>query len=632
MLNKLSRLIKDRKIKKAENASNDVPLVVSPLAESGADTPSLPKDFTEPKNPNIKWRFPNWEQFKFLLKALSDKEKKLVVGALFLACFLFATWGITVYLKDTNRKPALGGSYAEGIQGQPLYLNPVVAHSNPVDSDLSMLIFSSLFRYNAEGKLEQDLVNKWERSEDGLIYTVHLKNNAKWQDGQPVTADDVIFTLNLIKNPAFSSTLRGNWEGIDINKVDDSTLTFTLKKTYTPFLHNLTFGILPKHLWQDITSDKFLLTELNRKPIGSGMYNFIRMDKDQNGKIISVTLRVNKDYYGPKPHLNELVFRFYSSPDEIVTAAQKGEIKGVASIEPSQIDQIKNSGDIKIYQIPTTRIYGIFFNQKKSVVLAEKSVREALTYSTDKNGLLKDALNNQGIVVNTPLTPNMLGFDNDLNKYEFNPDKAKQILKDNGWDNLDPKERKKLKDQPDASDFALYNSKLKKFLTVTLTVPDYPELIKSADFLKKQWANVGLDLRLDIVDTSETLQNKISDRNYEALLFGEVLQADPDPTPFWHSNSKQAPGLNLAMFENDEVDGILDNARQEVNEQKRAEGYQKFQEDVLHENPAIFLFSPYYLYGVSNDYQGVGDKVIYNPWNRLDDIGNRYLYTTRMRK
>jgi len=581
---------------------------------------------------NAKWKMPNWEQVKFLLKSLSDKEKKIVLGSVFLACILFAAWGITVYLKETNRKPALGGSYSEGVQGQPLYINPVVAHSNPVDSDLSLLIFSSLFRYDASGKLVPDLVSTWERSDNGMAYTVHLKNNAKWHDGQPLGADDVLFTLNLIKNPSFGSSLRGNWEGIDVAKTDDFTLTFTLKKAYTPFLHSLTFGILPKHLWADITSDKFLLTDLNRKPVGSGMYVFTKLDKDQNGQIAAVTLRANKDYYGAKPHLNEIVFRFYSTPDEIRDAFTKGEVKGIANIETADAGGMKNLGDIKIYEIPTTRIYGIFFNQKKSVVAADQSVREALSKAVDKNALLAEALNNRGVVVNTPLTPNMLGYQEGLNNYDFNPDAAIDILKKAGWTELNDKERKKVKGAPDFSEIARYNDKAKKFLTLTLTVPNYPELVKTANLLKNQWLKVGLDLKLDIVDTSETLQNKITDRNYDALLFGEVLQADPDPTPFWHSSSKQAPGLNLAMYENKDVDNLLDTARQEVNEGKRAELYQQFQQTEMKDNPAIFLFSPYYLYGVSGDYQGVGDKVIYNPYNRLDDIGNRYLYTTRMRK
>jgi len=137
---------------------------------------------------------------------------------------------------------------------------------------------------------------------------------------------------------------------------------------------------------------------------------------------------------------------------------------------------------------------------------------------------------------------------------------------------------------------------------------------------------------LDIVDTSETLQGKISTRNYEALLFGEVLQADTDPTPFWHSSSKQSPGLNLSLFDNKDADALLDSARQEVNEEKRAELYRSFGALVNQETPAIFLFSPFYLYGVSSDYQGIGVKILFNPSDRLNDIGQRYLFTSRVRK
>jgi len=629
MSNKLGQLIRKHRQKKLAKEAVETPLdFTTPLINTA---PPLDK-IGETETKNNKWHCPNWEQCKFILKKLSEKEKRMVLGALFAACFLLAAWSITVYIKDTNRRPALGGSYSEGLQGQPLYLNPIVSHSNPVDSDLSLLIFSSLFRYNSDGKLEQDLVDSWERSENGLAYTVHLKKNVRWQDGQPLTAEDVFFTLNLIRNPAFGSTLRGNWEGINVEKVDDFALRFTLRKAYTPFLHNLTFGVLPKHLWGDITSDKFLLTDLNRKPIGSGMYTFNRLDKNQDGHIISITLRANNNYYGQKPHLKELIFRFYSSPSEILAAYERGEIKGISHIEAGQARDVAKKGDIDIYNIPTTRIYGIFFNQKKSAIAAEKNVREAISYATDKDELVREALQEKGVVVNTPLTPNMLGFQDKFNRYEYNVEKAKSMLHEADWTMPSDKERKKIKDEPKGEGRALYNTKLKKFLILNLTVPDYPELVKTADLLKKQWEKIGLELNLDIVDTSETLQNKISDRNYETLLFGEVLQADPDPTPFWHSSSKQAPGLNLSLFENQDVDKLLDDARQEVNEEKRADLYQKFQETVMGETPAIFLFSPYYLYGVSNDYQGVGTEVLYNPSNRLDDINNRYLYTTRTRK
>lgn len=594
-----------------------------------AETPELEKNEEKPR----KWKFPNLEQWKFLITTLSQKEKKIVLLAIFLIWSAIAAWGMVIYVKDTDKKPALGGFYTEGVVGQPLYINPILAVSNPVDSDLSLLIFSSLFRYNKDGKLDQDLTEKWERSENGLVYNVKIKENAKWHDDKPLTADDIIFTLNLIRNPSYNSTLRGNWEGIQFEKTGNFSIKFTLKKAYTPFLHNLTFGILPKHLWENIGSENFLLTELNKKPIGSGMYFFSKLEKDKEGKIISVTLKSNPDYYGVRPNLKEFSFNFYPKSEEVLNAFDRNEIKGIGQIENEQLEKAKSKKGLKIYPIPTTRAYAVFLNQQKSAVLAEQKVREALNQSVNKEELLKEALLGQGIAINAPLLPNMPGYDPELGKVEYNLDKTKEKLKEAGFEELSEKDAKKMKDELPNPDFKyLYNQKTKQLLTLNLSVPDYPELVKTADILKKQWEKAGFYINIEIMDTSETLQNRISERNYEALLFGEVFQADPDPTPFWHSGSKQSPGLNLSLFEDAEVDKILDQARQEVNEETKAQLYRDFEQLVINKSPVVFLFSPFYLYGVSEDYKGLGTRVVYNQSNRLGDVNERYLFTSRTRK
>ncbi len=579
-----------------------------------------------------RWRLPNWEQIVFLVKALSLKEKIVVLSAICLAWLLLSGWGMTIYLTKTDQQPAVGGSYSEGVQGQPLYINPILASSNPADSDLSLLIFSSLFRYNKEGKLEQDLTESWNRSEDGMIYSIKIKNGVKWHDGKPLTAEDIIFTLNLIRNPAFGSSLRGVWEGTEVKKIDGQTIEFKIKKAFTPFLHNLTFGILPKHLWENVTSDKFTLTELNKNPVGSGPFTFKEMKKNKDGKIMSVTLNSNRDYYGKKSNLKEVTFSFYETTDELVDAYKREEIDGISYLEVESLKNVSGLPSFKIYELPTTRVYGVFFNPKKSALLAEKELRKILGLAVNKEAMLAEVLNNRGTVVSTPLLPNMLGFDQNLNRYDYNPEKAKKDLDKAGWKKLSEKELKKLKEEGEGRENVLYNEQEKQFLSFTLSVPDYPELVKTADFLKREWEKIGVRVDLDIVDTSETLQNKISTREYEALLFGEVLQADPDPTPFWHSGSKQAPGLNLSLFENDEVDKLLDSARQEVNEEERAKSYRRFQEIVAEESPALFLFSPSYIYGLKNTYSGVGVKIIYNQAQRLNDLGERYLFTARTKK
>lgn len=578
------------------------------------------------------WRLPNWEQIVFLIKSLSFKEKIIVLSSICLAWLLLSGWGMTIYLTRTDQRPAVGGTYIEGVQGQPLYINPILANNNPVDSDLSLLMFSSLFRYNKGGKLEQDLTESWSRSEDGMVYLIKLRGGVKWHDGKNLTADDVVFTLNLIRNPAFGSSLRGNWEGTEVKKIDEQTIEFKIKKAFTPFLHNLTFGILPKHLWENVTSDKFILNDLNKNPVGSGVFAFKEMKKNKDGKIMSVTLESNRDYYGKKSNLKEVTFSFYEAENEVIDAYKREEVNGISYLETNSLKDVNDLPSLKIYEIPTTRVYGVFFNPKKSALLAEKDLRKTLGLAVNKEAMLSEVLNNRGTVINTPLLPNMLGFDQNLNRYDYNPDKAREDLDKAGWKKLSEKELKKMKEAGEGMENILYSEKEKQFFSFTLSVPDYPELVKTADFLKREWEKIGVRVDLDIVDTSETLQNKISSREYEALLFGEVLQADPDPTPFWHSGSKQAPGLNLSLFENDEVDQLLDEARQEVNEEERAKDYRRFQEIVAEESPAIFLFSPSYLYGLKNTYSGVGVSVIYNQSQRLNDLGERYLFTARTKK
>jgi len=585
----------------------------------------------EPKKK--KWQLPSWEQWKYLFKTLSQKEKLILTGALLLCWVIAAGWGMSMYLRGTTSAPAKGGVYIEGLQGQPQYINPVISQKNPLDNDISRLIFSSLFKYDKEGKLEQDLAESWERSKDGLKYTVEVRDDAKWHDGKPLTAGDVLFTLNLIKNPQYGSSLRGNWEGITVEQTDENTLEFTIKKPYVPFLHNLTFGILPKHLWENISSDQFALTELNRKPVGSGPFAFTKLEKDKNGKVLSVSLERNINYYNTPPNYKEVSFKFYPSFEEIKEAYSSGEIEGVAYLEPGQAKEIQMEEGIEINALPTTRIFAIFFNQTKSILAAEKKMRKALNYATNKQALVDEALNGYGRVVNTPLLPNMLGFDPEAGLKEYDKEKAIEMFKEEKWKMLDEEQRKDLKDEEKEKALKYrYNKKQGKFLSLTLTLPNYPELLEVSDILKKQWEEVGVEVKIETLDTSETIQTRIQDRNYEVLLFGEILQADPDPTPFWHSSSKKAPGLNLALFSNTQVDEILDSARQKENEEERAELYKNFQKVIDEEFPVIFLFSPHYLYGVSNKYQGEEISIVFNPSDRFNDITERHLRSTRIRK
>ena len=214
--------------------------------------------------------------------------------------------------------PSFGGEYVEGMVGQPRFINPILAQKNDIDSDLSSIIYSSLLKLDSEGKLVNDLAESYEIGEDNLTYTFHIKKGVKWHskkdswdDRKELTADDIIYTIQTIQNPEFNSSLRANWTGVRTERIDDYTIQFILKNNYAPFLNNLTFGILPKHLWSLIKTSNFPLAEYNFRPVGSGPYMFKQLTKDREGKIISIELEANNDYYNQKPyHRCQMQYRY----------------------------------------------------------------------------------------------------------------------------------------------------------------------------------------------------------------------------------------------------------------------------------------------------------------------------------
>jgi len=178
------------------------------------------------------------------IKILSGKEKLALYLSITLFLIGLISWSIFYYFDATKKVPAVGGEYTEGIVGKPTYINPLLSRTNEVDGMLSNLIFSSLLKYDEESKLVNDLVENYEISDDKKVYTVKIKSNVKWHDGNQLTASDVFFTVKLIQDPKFKSVLRGEWQDINVELVDDYTIRFSLDKAYSPFLNKLVVFLL----------------------------------------------------------------------------------------------------------------------------------------------------------------------------------------------------------------------------------------------------------------------------------------------------------------------------------------------------------------------------------------------------
>jgi peptide/nickel transport system substrate-binding protein len=525
-----------------------------------------------------------------------------------------------VYINKTQLVPKVGGEYKEGILGQPRFINPILAPTNDADRDLTQLVYSSLFKYDSQGNLIPDLVEKYNIEEDNLIYNITLKKNVFWHDGEPLTANDVIFTIKTIQDEEYKSPLKNIWQSVQIEKVDEFTIRFKLNNIYAVFLHNLTVGILPKHLWAGISAANFPLAQYNLKPVGSGPYQFKEFSKNGNGKIESIEFVRNENYYlADRPFIEKITVRFYNSQDALIEAYQKRQIDGISFLSPANQPKLRNN--LNIYQINLPIYYAVFFNQTKNKPLADKAVRLALSHATNKDEIIEKVLAGQGQIVNSPLLPDWPGYTSETKIYDFALEHAQNILEAAGWKDIDEDgiREKKINDQDTKLEF-------------TLIATNWPEAQQTAEILKEQWEKIGARINLEIVDTANIQQEYLRPRNYQALLFGEVLNAEPDPFVFWHSTQKKDPGLNLAFYDNKDVDKLLQEARQTMDDEKRNEKYAQFQKLLIEDVPAIFLYSPTYLYPINKKVKGITTEKLAQPSYRFCQIENWYIKTKRVWK
>ena len=482
---------------------------------------------------------------------------------------------------------------------------------------MSQIIYNGLLEYDGQGNLRPDLAENYDISDDKTTYTFHLKKNVTWHDGTPFTAQDVLFTINVISDPAYKSPLRSDWQGISTNLIDDYTIEFKIESPYAGFLNNLVFGILPKHIWESVQPENFHLAKMNMEPIGTGPYKYSPpIQRDSKNNILTYKLISNPTYFEGKPYISKITFNFYGDEDSALNAYNQKEIMGISNLSSQKISAIKTMRSTNIHQFNIPRYFSVFFNQTKSVPLANDEVREALAYATDRKEIIEKVLYGSGDPVYSSFLPGMVGFSDDINKREFDLGKANDILEQKGWKKGDDGIRAKNNVQ----------------LKINLVTTDWEELSLTAQILKSQWEKAGMKVDVNTYSISDIQQNYIRPREYEALLFGQVSGGDPDPYSFWHSSQKKDPGLNLSLFGTSDTDKLIEEGRIEFSRDKRAEIYVDFQKKLQDEIPAIFLYSPKYIYPLSKSILGISIETLIAPAKRFSDINHWYLKTKRIKK
>lgn len=352
---------------------------------------------------------------------------------------------LNFYFKNTKIVPAFGGTYREGVIGQPRFINPLYLSTQDVDRDLVELLFSGLMKYNSQGQLVLDLAQDYQIKEGGKVFEFYLKDNVFWHDGKPLTADDVIFTVSLLQNPQYQSPLRIKWFGIKAEKISENTLRFQLPKRYFGFLENLTLKILPKHIFKDLDPKNLPWQLLSEKYlVGSGPFKFKELVKNNSGLIKEFILERNENYYGKKPYLKEISFLFFQEEKELIREARIGRIQGLAINDPKYSKELTKE-NFNSYFLNLPRYFAVFFNLKKEDIFSEKSLREALAISLTKSEIIQRVFYGQGEEVNSPILPGFFGFNQAGETYEFNLQKAEKILEEAGFKiNPETKKREKI--------------------------------------------------------------------------------------------------------------------------------------------------------------------------------------------
>jgi len=442
--------------------------------------------------------------------------------------------------------------YVEGVTGQPESFLPSQATSQ-IDKTVSKLIYRGLFKYDIYGVLTEDLAESWEVSEDGLVYTIKLKEHQTWSNGKEITSDDLIYTAFKVSDLS----------GVATDKIDEYTIRYTLPNRFSPFLSMLTIGVMPTDAEE---------RQNPLKPISSSDFRVVRLKKE--GPVVKEVILYNSE---EAADIKKLVFRFYSNEEELLTAAKLGEINAFMHSEDLELPRFEN------HKFPLQGVYYTLFFNLRDESLIDLELRQKLA----KVLPVRKLINSLGIPVEGPISRSIY-TDKGVNFYLYDEDFVPEFVGE----------------------------------TINFVVPDIKKHRAMASQIEEYWEkNLGLNVVVTTKDLNE-IRQIIDDRDFEVLLYGQQVGRDPDRYVNWHSTQQDIPGLNIPGFDQVKVDRALEEGRAVVDPQERQTHYSVFQETLMENIPAIFLYHPFVNFYTDNTISEVGEKYTFNVWDRFIDFNN----------
>lgn len=546
------------------------------------------------------------QTLKLILRSISEKERVTLTIAF--AIFVFA---LTVTVAKTIEEkgaaaPVQGGAYVEGVVGQPIMVNPVFS-SNQADKDISALVYSDI----------GSLISDWKLSDDGREYAVKLKEGLLWSDGEPLTSDDILFTVQTIQNPDARSPLVKDWQGVEMERVSQLQVKFTLPAPYVFFTKNLkNTRLIPRHIFGAIPIENMGLSEYNLEPVGSGPYAFAGFSKRKDGFITEYRLVANKNYEGEKAYIDQFSFDFYASTEELIADLRLRKIDGFGSALPLGAET-RSLPRITIENAPMPRYYAIFMNTVNNPALKDRNLRSALQMAINKEKITNEVFKGNVTPIESPLFKNLISFD---------PQNALGTSTIPQWSSTDTHP------SYDAEGAARIIAGLKtKDIRLNLAIPKVPFLEKTAELIKEDWLSAGIaDVTITEEDTATLMDQYVKTRNYEMLMFGNVYENPADLFPFWHSSQRFYPGLNLSIYQNTEADRLIEAIRQKDDPEAQRQNLERLETILQNDDPAIFLFSMPYFYVHSSLLKGFNPGTMTSPEDRFRNIAEWNLASIRI--
>jgi len=506
-------------------------------------------------------------------------------------------------------EPDFGGIYIEGIAGAPARVNPFYATENSVDATLSSLIFAGLTRLDENGLPFPDLAQTWTVSPDGLLYTFTLRPALMWQDGAPLTAADVTFTYQLLQSPALKNPpeLQRLLEDATFESPNDFTVTVRLPAPYAPLPAYLTLGILPAHLLRTADPAALYDSAFNQQPVGAGAYRLQALSLQQ------AELVAHPAYHFDQPFIQNLDLRFYHDDGALFDALTSRQINGAlfaASLGPTDFVQLDRHRDLRISPLDTGAITYVYLNLDLPI-FSDRRLRQALLYAVDRGKIIDEVLRGQATRADSPIPPASWAYSGSLTRYEANAEVANLLLDEAGW-------------RRGADGVRRRGGQTLAFSITASSDPVHTEVAKR---VAAAWNELGANVTVKVSGLTALVRDLIEQHDYEAILFVNASEPDPDPYKAWHSEGRGGRGDNLSLWSNPRVDAILQEARTLAPPTRRVELYREFQEIFAQEVPAIPLYVPTVLYVQDASLSGVRIGRLAQPGDRFWQVQEWFLRT-----